>query len=112
MVQPLLEPLPYLRQVGRAHNPPEIAGRDHALTPQNTDAEGEAVVLAAELIHPILGHRHLTLAHLNANVGVATVTLATAIGGDQVEHGVAHLRDRIDTYSLGHVYPSEAIDGD
>jgi len=38
--------------------------------------------------------------------------LDPAIGGDQVEHGVPHLRDRIDTHSLGHVYPSEAIDGD
>jgi len=111
VVKAVLQPLPQLRQVGGAHDLAEVSRRGYLLAGEDADAEGEAVVFAAELVHAVLGHRHLPLAHLDAHVGVAAVALALRVAGKEVGHGVPHLRERLDTHSLGHVYPSEAIDG-
>ena len=46
------------------------------LAGENADAESEAVVLTAELVHPVFGDGNLALADLDADVGVLAEALA------------------------------------
>src|SRR5256886_6370873 len=56
----------------------------------------EAVVLAAELVHPVLGDRALAFRYLQPDIGVLAEALGAGIGADEIEDGVADLRDDIE----------------
>src|SRR5581483_2024903 len=84
----------------------EVAGRLGAVAGDDAHAEGEAVVLAAELIHAVLRHRGLAFVDTDAQVGVMAVVTGAWIGGDEVRHGGADGGDGINRYSLWQAIPS------
>src|SRR3990172_5606008 len=72
---------------------------------KDADAEGEAVVLAAELVHPVFGDGGLALADLDADVGVLTEAFGSGVGGDEVVDRVSDLGDNVNADLLGHGEP-------
>src|SRR5439155_1357213 len=92
-------------EIGCAHHLAAVAGRRYAVAGDNADAEGAAVVLAAELVHPVLGDPNLALPHLDAHVRVAAAALDFRVGRNEVEHSLAQLPDDVDGDLAGHAGP-------
>ncbi len=84
---------------------PKYPGRSDVLARENPHAEREPVVLAAELVHPVLRDRHLALAHFDPHVRVFPEPLGLRVGTHEVVDSVSDLRQHIDGDFLGHRQP-------
>src|SRR5438093_9235528 len=102
MIQRFPESLVEPGQIRCPDELPEVTGSDRLVAGQYPHAEGEAVVLGAELVHPVLRHGAFAFADLQPDIRVLPEALGARVRGDEVENGVTDLRDNVDGDLFGH----------